>query len=108
MATAYPVLGQSKPAATTETTLFTASSTYVVASSLVICNQSSTADTVRVSVSVGGGATAAKDYICYDLNVSGNDTLSFTLGITMSNSDIIRVYSTNGTSSFNLFGSTIT
>ena len=107
MATAYPILGQQKPGAATPTDLFTCATTYAVVSSLVICNQSAVADTFRISVSLGGGATATKDYIYYDLTLAGNDTFIFTGGITMSSTDVMRCYSTNGTCSFNLFGSTI-
>jgi len=108
MATAYLTLGQQAPAAITETTLYTVSATSVVVSSVVICNRAGAADTIRLSVSVGGGATANKDYLYYDLTIAANDTFIFTGGITMANSDVMRCYSTNGTCSFNLFGSTIT
>ena len=51
MATTYKVLGQSNPAATTATTLYTVpSATSTVISTITICNQAATAATFRVAV----------------------------------------------------------
>ena len=70
---AAKVLGQAAPAATTETVLYTVpGGKTVVGSSLVVCNRSSITTTFRVSVSVGGGATANKDYLAYDTPITGN------------------------------------
>lgn len=96
-------LGQSAPNATTETTLFTATYQTVV-STVVVCNRASTPDTFRVSVSVGGGATATKDYLYYDVAIAANDTFCATLGITLAATDIVRVYAGTANLSFNLFG----
>jgi hypothetical protein len=58
-----------------------------------------------VSVSVGGGATANKDYLFYDVTINGNDTFCATIGLTLAATDIVRVYAGAATLSFNLFGS---
>lgn len=98
------ILGQAAPSATTETTLYTVpSGKGAVISSIVVCNISTSA-TFRVSVSYGGNATATKDYLYYDLTIGANDTFTFTIGITMSNADIIRVYASSANLSFNCFG----
>ena len=108
MATIYKVLGQQAPAATTETALYTVpGATDAVVSSIIICNRSGVADTFRISVSVGGAATANKDYIYYDLILAGTDTFIATVGITLDATDVVRCYSTNGTCSFSLYGSEI-
>lgn len=108
MAITYKTLGQAAPNTTTETDLYTVpASTSVVCSTLVICNRGSTG-TVRVSVSVGGGATANKDYIIYDVSVDVGNSLTFTLGITLAATDIVRVYASTADFSFNLFGSEFT
>ena len=63
----HKVLGQSNPAATTLTTLYTVpSSTSVIASTLAICNQSSSAGTFRVAVRPAGASVAASHYIAFD------------------------------------------
>ena len=108
MALTYKILGQSSPSATTETTLYTVPvSTSTICSSISICNRGGTQTTFRVSVSQGGGATANKDYLYYDVTLAGNDTFIATIGITLATTDVIRVYSGNASLSFQLFGSEI-
>jgi len=108
MALTRKVLGQQAPGATTETDLYTVpSATEAVCSSIVICNRGASAATFRVSVSVGGGATANKDYIYYDVTIAGNDTFIATIGITLGAEDKVKVYASSTNLSFNLFGQEI-
>jgi hypothetical protein len=108
MATNYKVLGQSSPAATTETDLYTVpSDTSTVASSVIVCNRSAVLSTFRISIAVGGGATSNKDYIYYDLPIGANDTFIATIGVTLSATDKVKVYSSNTNLSFSLYGSEI-
>jgi hypothetical protein len=108
MATAYKVLGQSNPAATTATTLYTVpASTQAVISTLVVCNQASTAATFRLAVRVGGAALAASQYLAYDVTVGAADSTALTLGITLAATDIVTVYASSATLSFTAFGSEI-
>lgn len=109
MTSTYCNLGQAAPNATTETVLLTVpAATSAIISSLVVCNRTGAATTFRVSVSVGGGATATKDYLYYDLQIAGNDTFVATVGITVAAGDVVRVYAGNANLSFNLFGTKIT
>lgn len=99
------VLGQLAPSATTETELYEVPAlSETVVSSLVVCNRGVTAATFRVSVSVGGGATANKDYLYYDLLIPPNDTFIATTGFTLAAGDIVRVYCSTANFSVNLFG----
>jgi glucose-6-phosphate dehydrogenase assembly protein OpcA len=108
MATAYKVLGQSNPAATTATTLYTVpASTQAVISTLVVCNQASTAATFRLAVRVGGAALAASQYLAYDVTVGAADSTALTLGITLAATDIVTIYASSATLSFTAFGSEI-
>jgi len=108
MATAYKVLGQSNPAATTATTLYTVPvSTQAVISTLVVCNQASTAATFRIAVRVGGAALAASQYLAYDVTVGAADSTALTLGITVNATDIVTIYGSSATLSFTAFGSEI-
>lgn len=107
MPTTHKVLGQVAPNATTETTLYTAPSE-AVCSTVLVCNRSSTPTTFRISVDVGGGVTANKDYIYYDLTIGGNDTFAATFGMTLAATDVVRVYAGAATLSFTLFGMEIT
>lgn len=105
MATTLKVLGQSAPAATTETTLYTVpASTSTVVSSLVVANRGAVADAFRVSVAVAGAATANKDYLFYDIPIAANDTFIATIGITLATTDVVRVYAGTTALSFSLFG----
>lgn len=108
MALTYKVLGQSAPLITTETDLYTVPAlTEAVTSSVIICNRGAVG-TFRVSVSVGGGATANTDYIYYDLILAANDTFIATVGITLATTDVVRVYASTADLSFSLYGSQIT
>ena len=99
------VLGQSAPGAATPAVLYTVpAATSTVVSSLVVCNQSAVATSFRVSVSLAGAATVAKDYLYYDLAISGNNTFTAVLGISLATTDVVRVYATLATLSFSLFG----
>ena len=108
MATAYKVLGQANPAATTATTLYTVpSSTSTVVSTVVICNQTATAATFRLSVRPAGAAQTAAMYVAYDVTVGASDSTALTLGITMATTDVLTVYGSTATLSFTAFGSEI-
>jgi len=109
MAITYKVLGQSNPAANTNTTLYTVpSATSAVCSTLVICNQAASAATFRIAVRPAGAAIATPQYISYDTNINANDSITMTIGITLATTDIITVRANTTTVSFNLFGSELT
>lgn len=108
MATAYKVLGQTTPSASTNTTLYTVpAATEMVLSSLVVCNQDTSSCTIRIAIRPDGESIAAKHYLVYDATVAAKQTIAFTLGITANASDVITVWSSNASSSFNAFGSEI-
>jgi hypothetical protein len=106
MATNYKVLGQSNPAATTATTLYTVpAATQAIVSTITVCNQTSTAGTYRIAVRVAGAALAAAQYLAYDVSLPGNATDTLTLGVTLGATDVVTVYASAATFSFNAFGS---
>jgi len=108
MATTYKVLGQINPSATTATTLYTVpSATSTVVSTIVICNQTATAATFRVSVRQAGAAQTAAMYVAYDITVGASDSTALTLGLTLAATDVITVYASTATLSFAAFGSEI-
>ena len=100
------LLAQLYPAAATPSNLYDcpADIPATIVSSLAICNQGAADDAVRVSISAAGSATASKDYLYYDLPLPGHDTFVASIDITLMAGDILRVRSTTGTTSFNLFG----
>jgi len=90
MATNYKVLGQSNPAATTATTLYTVpAATQAIVSTVTVCNQTATAGTYRIAVRVAGAALAAAQYLAYDVSLPGNASDTLTLGITLGATDVI-------------------
>jgi hypothetical protein len=107
MATAYKVLGQSIPSATTNTTLYTVpASTSAVCSTLSICNQGVTTN-IRVAIRPAGASITGSQYIAYDNYVNANDTLFLTIGATLATTDVVTVYAGTANVSFSLFGSEI-
>jgi glucose-6-phosphate dehydrogenase assembly protein OpcA len=108
MATVYKVLGQSNPSATTATTLYTVpASTSTVVSTITVCNQASSAATYRIAVRPAGATLAAQHYIVYGATVAASDTTTLTLGLTLATTDVVTVYASSATLSFNAFGSEI-
>lgn len=103
------VLGQSAPAATTLTDIYTVpASTSAVVSTVVVCNRSATGTSFRISVAPAGAADTVAHYQYYDLTIAGNDTFNATLGITLATTDKIRVYATLATLSFTVYGVQLT
>jgi hypothetical protein len=108
MAVTRKIFGQANPSAATPTDLYTVPASFSFHGiSLNVCNQSAVATTFRVSVSVAGAATTAKDYIAYDTPLPGNGIVSLALPITLATTDIVRVYAGSATVSFNLFGEAV-
>lgn len=105
MAATLKVLGQSAPVAATLTTLYTVpAATSSVGSSIVVCNRSAVATSFRVAVRPAGAAISNEHYIYYDVAINGNDTFIATIGITLATTDVVSVYATLATLSFNLYG----
>ena len=108
MTVVYKVLGQSNPASSTLTTLYTVPSlTSTVISTVAVCNQAATASTFSITVQPAGAALLAKHYLNYNTPLPANDTITLTIGITLAATDIISVYAGSSTLSFSAFGSEI-
>ena len=108
MPTTYKVLGQSNPAATTATTLYTVpTATEAVVSTIVIANLTASAATFRIAIRPNGAALANSQYIAYDITVGASDSTALTLGITMDAADVITVYGSTANLTFTAFGSEI-
>ena len=99
------VLGQVDTAATTVTTLYTVPNlTQTTISSFVACNRTGSAITFRLSVHVAGASADDKQYLFYDKSVAANDTLTVVIGMTLGQTDVLKVYASAVNMSFNLFG----
>ena len=109
MPQAHKVLGQSNPAATTLTTLYTVpASTQAVCSTITICNTASSATTYRIAVRPAGASIATSQYLAYDAALPANDTATLTLGVTLATTDLISVYAGSASVAFSAYGVEIT
>lgn len=105
MADVIKVLGQLDPAATTTTTLYTVPDlNQTTVSSINVCNRTASALTFRLSVHVADAGADNKQFIYYDKSVSATDTFSAVLGLTLNQSDVVKVYASGTGLSFNMFG----
>lgn len=108
MATTYKVLGQSNPAATTATTLYTVpASTQAVVSTIVVANLTTSTATFRIAVRVAAATLANSQYVAYDITVGASDSTTITLGLTLGATDVITVYASTANVTFSVFGSEI-
>ena len=105
MAEAYKILGQSGPALATLTDLYTVpAATSATVSTLTVCNRSATATSFRVSVAIAGATDVLTQYIYFDQAIDGNSTFAVTIGMTLADTDKIRVQATLATLTFCAFG----
>jgi hypothetical protein len=109
MATAYKVLGQSAPTATTDTDVYTVpSATQSVLSTIVVCNRGASAGSFRLAIRPAGAAISNEHYIAYDVSINANDATTLTLGVTLEATDVVTAYCSSGDMSVNIFGTEIT
>lgn len=108
MANSYKVLGQSNPVAITLTTLYTVPSLRsAVLSTISVCNLASTSATYRIAIRIGGASITNSQYLIYDAVLSGNESKSFTLGISLATTDVVSVYASTANITFQAFGTEI-
>ena len=73
-------------------------------SSIVAANRTGSAITFRLSVHVAGAGADDKQYLYYDKSVAANDSLTIVIGITLNQTDVLKVYTSAVDMSFNVFG----
>lgn len=105
MADTYKKVFGSNPSAATLTDAYTvAASTSTIISTIVVANRSGTATSYRLSHSLAGAADNNNQYFAYDVAIAGNAVHSYTLGISMATTDVLRVYATLATLTFTGWG----
>jgi hypothetical protein len=108
MASTYKVLAQSAPSATTNTDVYTVGSgKSAVVSTITVCNRSASAATYRIAIRVAGATLANEDYIAYDAPIGSNDSVTWTIGVTLAATDVITFYASTANLSVNIFGAEI-
>jgi len=109
MADTLKILAQSAPAANALTDIYTVPAvTSAVVSSVIVCNQSGVATTFRFALAIAGAADEPKQYLYYNLPLPANDTFIATVGVTLATTDVVRVFSPSGSTSWTLVGVEIT
>ena len=105
----YKVLGQANPAASTLTTLYTVpASTNAIISTITVCNQAASTATYSIAVRPFGATIDPKHYINYNAAIPASDSIGVTMGLTLAQTDVISVSSSNSSTSFNVFGTHVT
>ena len=105
MANAYSILAQDNPGASL-TTLFTAASAEMVGT-LFVANRDAANKTARVALSPLGAAIQDDHYIIFDASIPGNDTIILN-GLSLADTDLIRIFAEDAFVSFLLTGVEIT
>jgi len=109
MADAMKVLGQSAPAATTDTNIYTVpGAASAVTSTITVCNRGGSAATFRIAVRPAGAALANQHYLYYEASLPANSTFAATVGVTLAATDIVTVRASSANLSFSVFGTEIT
>lgn len=106
MPTTRKILGQSKPAATTDATLYTVpGATDTVISSIVVAESNGVATTFRVCVdSAGGTTTVATKAIAWGVALPANGIVTLNLGITLAAAATVVVQAGTANVTFTAFG----
>ncbi len=108
MPTNYKVLGQSNPAATTLTTLYTVpAATQAIVSTIAVTNLSASSITYRIAVRPAGAAISNSHYIAYDTTLTANNSTMITIGVTLGATDVISIYASSNAVNFSAFGTEI-
>jgi hypothetical protein len=110
MATTYKTQQlQGTTGVTTYGTLYsTGASSTAVVSTIAICNTASVSATYRIGIMGSAGSPAAVNWLVFDSVVSGNDTVFITAGISLGNTQFIRVSSSANTVTFSAYVAEIT
>lgn len=102
MADVWGALSQTAPADTTLTASYTVPAAKHGTIEVVICNRGLAA-TVRLSHAVSGAADATTQYVLYDYPLAAGETKT-TTRFTVGSLDVIRVYASTATVTFNING----
>jgi hypothetical protein len=92
----------------TYSTLYnTGAGTTAVISSILVTNTAGSAASYRIGIMGSAGTPAANQWIAFGIPIAANDTIALTLGITLGNSQFIRVSSSANTVTFSAYISEI-
>lgn len=96
-------LGISSPAATTATQLFQVSSGKVATFNISVCNQNTSAVTIRIGLCGSTAAFSAGEYIEYDYTLNANESFERT-GLVLDATKFVNVYASTTNVHFVAYG----
>lgn len=85
----------------------TGAATTAVISTISICNTSTSTQTYRIGIMGSAGTPGAADWLVYDAAVAAKDTAFLTIGLSLGNSQYIRVSSSANSLAFTAYVSEI-
>lgn len=103
MTDVWGALAQISPLATTLTDAYTCPTGKHATLQVIACNTGGAAATIRVSHAVKGIADDIKQYVLYGKSVASGDTV-VTVRVTLAGGDLVRVYASLATVTFNVNG----
>jgi hypothetical protein len=105
MADSIKILGQTSPLANAAADLYTVpAQVQTTVSSVVACNTGASPVTIRIAVAEAGAADNVKQYLYYDYVLPAKDTLALVIGMTLNETDVVRVRASAINVAFNIFG----
>lgn len=109
MAAAYKILGQVRPADTSNAELYTApAGTETIVSTLAVTNVTALAATIRIFVVPSGQSASEDNALVYDPSLAPRTVQGFTIGLTLAAGDkIIVATGTASSVTFQAFGQEI-
>lgn len=108
MPTNYKVLGQVVPASGVDSTLYTVGAgVQTIVSTVTICNTGPVSSLYRIAIRPSGESLDQKHYIAYDAPVEQYDSAMLTVGLSLSQSDVITVNASQSGVAFNAYGAEI-
>lgn len=109
MASAYKILGQSKPSTTAVATLYTVpASTQAIVSTITATNLTGAATDISIYVVPAAGTAADSNAIVYQASLAAETLQGFTFGITLGAADSLQVKTeTANNITFQAFGQEI-
>lgn len=106
MPTVRKTLGQTKPAATTDATLYTVPAvTDAVVSSIVVAESGGASATFRIcSDAAGGTTTVVGKAIAWNVTIPANSVMTFNLGITLAAASTLVIQASTTGLTFTAYG----
>ncbi len=109
MAQTHKMLGQSKPSANTNTTVYTVpGGTIAIISGIFVANVGSALDTIRIFAVPSGDSAGVANAIYHDISIPDDETLLVNGALTLDAGDFLVVFALNGDITFTVSGLEIT